>query len=170
MSPTGSGSVSGGGTYDQGSTCTLTATPATGYRFVRWNDNVTTAARSFTVTTAATYTAYFERITYGITRNLTNCSLSNAATTVNHGSAYTSNVTADSGYVLSSVTVTMGGVDITSSAYSDGVINVASVTGAISITATSITARLPDFAAVSFTPNPARSGQGVVVQVTMETV
>lgn len=54
------GSVSGGGTYEHGSTATLTATPNTGYRFTRWSDGVTTATRTITVTSSATYTAYFE--------------------------------------------------------------------------------------------------------------
>ncbi len=61
VNPSGSGSVSGGGTYDSGSTVTLTATPASGYRFVRWSDNNTSATRSVTVSGNATYTAYFER-------------------------------------------------------------------------------------------------------------
>lgn len=61
VSPSGTGSVSGGGTYDSGSTVTLTATPATGYRFVRWSDNNTNATRTVTVSGNVTYTAYFER-------------------------------------------------------------------------------------------------------------
>lgn len=71
----GSGSVSGGGTFnvdviDQ--TKTLTATPNTGYKFVKWVDsngntyntasvNVTISQNSISAfSTAVTYTAYFE--------------------------------------------------------------------------------------------------------------
>ena len=54
------GSVSGGGTYNQGATATLTATPNSGYRFVRWQDNNTDNPRTVTVTDDASYTAYFE--------------------------------------------------------------------------------------------------------------
>ena len=53
-SPSSGGTVSGAGTYQEGSTCTLTATPATGYNFVRWTKNgsqvSTNASYSFTVT------------------------------------------------------------------------------------------------------------------------
>ena len=60
VSPTGGGTVTGGGTYNYGTKPTLTATPATGYKFVKWSDGVTTASRTVTVTGDATYTAYFE--------------------------------------------------------------------------------------------------------------
>lgn len=56
------GTVSGGGSYASGATATLTATPKSGYRFVRWNDNNTQNPRTITVTGNATYTAYFEAI------------------------------------------------------------------------------------------------------------
>ncbi len=54
------GTVSGGGTYNEGDTVTLTATAKEGYRFVRWNDNNTDNPREVVVTSNATYTAYFE--------------------------------------------------------------------------------------------------------------
>ena len=53
------GSVTGSGSYTSGSSVTLTATPKTGYRFVKWQDNVTTNPRTITVTGNANYTAYF---------------------------------------------------------------------------------------------------------------
>ena len=56
------GTVTGGGSYTNGSTATLTATPNAGYRFVKWNDDVTTNPRTVTVTGNVTYTAYFEKI------------------------------------------------------------------------------------------------------------
>ena len=41
------------------STATLTAVPHEGYKFVMWNDSVTTNPRTFTVTQDTTFTAYF---------------------------------------------------------------------------------------------------------------
>ena len=61
------GTVTGGGTYAYGTTITLTATPAPGYGFTSWSDNVTTNPRTITVTGNATYTANFELGSYTIT-------------------------------------------------------------------------------------------------------
>lgn len=75
---------------------------------------------------------------YTVTNTLTRCTTSNAATHVDEGSSYTATISANSGYTLSSVTVTMGGTDITATAYSSSTqtITIASVTGAIVVTAT----------------------------------
>ena len=54
------GTVSGGGTYNEGATATLTATPANGYHFVSWNDGNTDNPRTITVTASTTYIATFE--------------------------------------------------------------------------------------------------------------
>jgi hypothetical protein len=63
VNPVGAGTVSGGGGYAMGSTCTLTATPAQGYFFINWthNGNVvsTSPTYSFTVTGNANYIANF---------------------------------------------------------------------------------------------------------------
>ena len=52
--PTEGGTVSGAGSYTEGSTCTLTATANTGYTFINWTENdeevSTEAEYSFTVT------------------------------------------------------------------------------------------------------------------------
>lgn len=72
-----------------------------------------------------------------ITKNLTGCTISNAASQVDYGEAYTATISADSGKTLTSVVVKMGGVDITATAYTSdsGAINIAKVTGAVTITA-----------------------------------
>ena len=61
--PTNGGTVSGAGTYQQGQSCTLTATPATGYRFGSWmRDGVNIAGGAtitFTVNANANYVAHF---------------------------------------------------------------------------------------------------------------
>ena len=72
-----------------------------------------------------------------ITKNLTGCTISNSASQVDYGESYTATITAESGKTITSVVVKMGGVDITATAYtaSSGVINIAKVTGAVTITA-----------------------------------
>ena len=67
---TGTGSVSGGGSYETGASATLTCTPATGYHFERWTDGNTDNPRLVTVTSNATYTAIFELNTYTITTSV----------------------------------------------------------------------------------------------------
>lgn len=69
---------------------------------------------------------------YSVTKNLTNCALDNSATQVVAGGSYSATVTANSGYTLDTVSVTMGGSAVS---VSGGVINIASVTGDIVITA-----------------------------------
>ena len=72
---------------------------------------------------------------YTVTNALTNCTNSNSATQAVQGSSYSATLTADDGYELESVVVTMGGTDISSSAVSGGTISITSVTGNIVITA-----------------------------------
>lgn len=55
------GTVTGGGTYESGTTATLTATPSDGYKFVQWSDGDTNATRTVTVTADKTYTAEFAK-------------------------------------------------------------------------------------------------------------
>ncbi len=66
--PTNGGNVTGGGTYDQGQSCTVSATPNTGYTFTNWTENgtvVSTEARyTFTVTGNRTLVANFSQQTY----------------------------------------------------------------------------------------------------------
>lgn len=72
-----------------------------------------------------------------ISKNLTGCTISNAASQVDYGEAYTATLTPENGKTLTSVVIKMGGVDITSTAYSasTGAIHIAKVTGTITITA-----------------------------------
>ena len=72
---------------------------------------------------------------YTITPQLTHCTCSNTATSITPNSSYSATINANSGYTLSSVTVTMGGTDITSTAVSGSSISISSVTGNIVITA-----------------------------------
>ena len=53
------GTVHGGGAYLENSSVTITAVPAEGYKFIMWNDSVTTNPRTFTLKQDTVFTAYF---------------------------------------------------------------------------------------------------------------
>lgn len=72
---------------------------------------------------------------YTVTNTLTQCTTNNSATKAVQGGSYSATITAKSGYELSSVKVTMGGTDISSTAVSGGKITISNVTGNIVITA-----------------------------------
>lgn len=78
--------------------------------------------------------------THAVTNKLTNCTSSNGASAVNAGAAYSATISASDGYTLdgATVSVTMGGTDITSTAYSNGSISIANVTGTVVITVSAV--------------------------------
>ena len=96
------GSVTGSGTYLQGTTVTLSATANTGYRFLQWSDGNTNATRSVTVNANATYTAIFEPYTplYTITVNSNNSNWGTVTSSGNYlqGSVITISATPYPGY------------------------------------------------------------------------
>ena len=69
--PTNGGTVTGGGTYQQGQSCTVRATANAGYTFINWTENgnvVSTQAQySFTVTGNRTLVANFTQQQFTIT-------------------------------------------------------------------------------------------------------
>ena len=69
--PSNGGTVSGSGTYTYGQSCTVSATPSTGYTFVNWRENgnhVTSQAEyTFTVTDDRNLEAYFSAQSFTIT-------------------------------------------------------------------------------------------------------
>ena len=73
--------------------------------------------------------------TYAITNTLTKCTNSNSNTSIAENTSYIATITPNTGYELNTVTVTMGGADVTSTVYSNGKITINSVTGNIVITA-----------------------------------
>lgn len=79
---------------------------------------------------------YKDATKYLITFNLSNITSSNNATSIVEGNAFYATLSPISGFAIDTVTVTMGGVNITSTAYANGVINIANVTGNVVITAT----------------------------------
>ena len=73
---------------------------------------------------------------YAVTNTLTNVTSDNSDAYVMPNAAYSATLTADEGYTLSIVNVTMGGTDVTDTVYADGVITIEAVTGALVVTAT----------------------------------
>ena len=92
--------------------------------------------------------------TWRVTNTLTNATTSNSATSVAKGGNYSATITAKDGYSVSSITVTMGGVDITSTAWDadTGAVNINAVTGDIVITV------LASAAALDTSPVIAKTG------------
>lgn len=79
---------------------------------------------------------YKQAVVYTISYALTLCSVSNSVAEAVEGTSYTTTITpTDADGAIKSVVVKMGGVDITRSCYSNGVISISEVTGNISITA-----------------------------------
>lgn len=75
-----------------------------------------------------------QQAVYQVTKQLTNVTLTGADTVV-EGASYSATLTALAGYSISQVSVSMGGADVTATAYSNGNISIAAVSGAIVITA-----------------------------------
>lgn len=78
---------------------------------------------------------YGAAVYYSISNQLTNVTTSNAASAMEEGLAYSAELSAAEHCSIQSVSITMGGVDITSSVYSNGVISIPSVTGDVVIVA-----------------------------------
>ena len=113
-------------------TYTLSGTLTTGTSTITVSYGGKTTTFNVTVTHATTQ--------YTITNTLSNVTNSNNATTINEQTSYCGTLSAASGYIMSSVSVTMGNTDITSTAYnsSTGEISIASVTGNVVITASAV--------------------------------
>ena len=104
--PSNGGTVSGGGTYNYGQTCTLSATPATGYEFVNWTKNgtqvSTNASYTFTVTESAYYVAHFQLLTYtiSVSANPTSGGMVTGGGTYSYGQSCTIVATANPGFIF----------------------------------------------------------------------
>lgn len=72
---------------------------------------------------------------WSIVQNLTYVTSTNTAFNVKKGESYTTTIVPNTNYTINSVTVVMGGVDITNTTYNNGVITINSVTGNVTITA-----------------------------------
>lgn len=78
---------------------------------------------------------YGATVYHSIESILSNLTMLDAAVSVEDGTPFKATLTPDAHCSITSVIVTMGGVDVTSSTYEDGVISIAQVTGNVVITA-----------------------------------
>lgn len=85
---------------------------------------------------------YGATVYHSISSTLTGATIDNPATSVEDGYVYTATITPNSGFTINSATVTMGGTDITTTAYNNGIINIPSVTGNVVITITASKPRI----------------------------
>lgn len=109
--PSNGGTVSGGGTYTYGQSCTLTANHATGYTFVKWTKNgtqvSTNTSYTFTVTESASYVAHFQANSYtiSVSADPSNGGTVSGGGTYTYGQSCTVHATANNGYTFTNWTV-----------------------------------------------------------------
>jgi len=84
----GIASVSGGGTYNYGSTVTISANVKSGYSFSHWSDGSAYASMRFTITSNLTLKAYSQANQYTVTFNPNGGSVSTGSKTVTFNSTY----------------------------------------------------------------------------------
>lgn len=88
VNPTNGGTVTGGGTYEQGQSCTVNATAATGYSFQKWTENgsqvSTNASYTFNVSANRSLVANFTAQSYTISASAS----PNAGGTVSGSGSY----------------------------------------------------------------------------------
>ncbi len=113
-----------------------------------------------------------EIVMYSVTNTLSYVTNDNSNASVQEGSSYTANLTPYDSYTLVDVTVTMGGVDITSTVYSNGVITIPSVTGNIVIVANAIGGSyVPgEGTAIGYTKGYALEKDGIVYEYALASV
>ncbi len=102
--PSSGGTVSGGGTYQQGQNCTVTATANTGYAFLKWTENgtqvSTNANYTFTVSGNRSLVAQFQAQSYtiSVSANPSNGGTVSGSGSYNYGQSCTVVASANSGY------------------------------------------------------------------------
>lgn len=126
--PEGGASGDVTGVLDEANNILLSGNLADGTYTLKWlnTDGTYSDAGSLVVNTIEKYTIIY---------NLTNVTSDNSITSIRTGESFTASLTASSGFNISSIVVTMGGADITSSAVNGSVISIASVAGDVVITA-----------------------------------
>ena len=94
------GKVTGAGVYNENDEATLTATANSGYRFVKWSDDVTDNPRTVVVTQDSTFTAIFEANTFAITTAVNDDAMGSVTEggEYAYGTEITLTATANSGY------------------------------------------------------------------------
>ena len=105
-SPSAGGEVTGGGTYDYGESCLVSATPAEGYSFVNWTENGTHVSSNdsfgFTVTSDRNLVANFQLQTYTISVSASpyGSGVVTGGGTYNYGASCTLTASPNSGYTF----------------------------------------------------------------------
>ena len=120
--PSNGGTVSGGGTYNQGQSCTVSATANSGYTFFNWTENGTqvssNANYTFTVTgnrnLVANFQAQPQQYTINVSANPSNGGNVTGGGSYNQGQSCTVSATANSGYTF--VNWTENGTQVSSNA------------------------------------------------------
>ncbi len=108
--PEEGGTVFGGGTYQEGQSCTVRATPAPGYTFDKWMENGATLSTelsyTFTVNSNRNLVAQFEEITYTIAASVNPAEggVVVGSGTYSYGEQATLNVEMNDNYVFQSWT------------------------------------------------------------------
>ena len=99
------GSVTGGGSYIEGTQVSISATPNSGYIFSSWSDGSTDSTRTITISENITLTANFTEIIYSFTLSLeagTGGNVSTSGGVYEQGTVVTITATPDSGYTFGS--------------------------------------------------------------------
>lgn len=125
---------------NEGSAYVATVTPNSGYELMNvaitmGGTNVTSSVYTYqngnavinipsvtgdvVITVQATASSGGGTTTYTVTKNLPNCTSSNTTSSVNENASYSTLISANNGYKIDSITVTMGNTDITSSVVTD---------------------------------------------------
>ncbi len=108
--PTNAGTVTGGGTYDQGQSCTVSATANTGYTFTNWTENgnvvSSNSTYTFNVEGNRNLVANFTLNNYTVTvsANPSNGGTATGGGTFTYGQSCTVTATANTGYTFSNWT------------------------------------------------------------------
>jgi uncharacterized repeat protein (TIGR02543 family) len=106
-SPSNGGTVSGGGTYQQGQQCTVQANANNGYTFVKWTENgnqvSTNANYTFTVTGNRNLVAVFQGQTYtiSVSANPSNGGSVSGGGNYSYGQSCTVHATPNTGFIFS---------------------------------------------------------------------
>ena len=104
VDPNNGGTATGGGTYTYNQSCTVTATPNTGYTFVNWTENgnsvSTNASYTFNVTTNRNLVAHLNLMNYSVSVSAspTNGGTVTGGGTYNYGQICTVNAAPNTGY------------------------------------------------------------------------
>ena len=110
--PTNGGTVTGGGTYNQGQSCTVTASANAGFTFTNWteNGNVVSTQASYTFTVnnnrnlVANFQAQPQNFTISVSANPTNGGTVTGGGTYQQGQSCTVSATANSGFTFTNWT------------------------------------------------------------------